>query len=97
MRHRCCYAARFSPGRRIDSLEVGWDVAETYGVLADLDKSDKFVAAVAATPSVRVAFVITDEDRLFEAIVRDLPDHVEPVRMYDAYLRNFELESRVPR
>ena len=86
-----------STGRRIDSLEVGWDVAETYGVLADLDKSDKFVAAVAATPSVRVAFVITDEDRLFEAIVRDLPDHVEPVRMYDAYLRNFELESRVPR
>jgi adenine-specific DNA-methyltransferase len=40
---------------------------------------------------------MTDEDRLFEAIVRDLPDHVEPVRMYDAYLRNFELESRVPR
>ena len=46
---------------------------------------------------VRVAFIITDEDRLFEAIVRDLPDHVEPVRMYDAYLRNFELEARVQR
>ena len=86
-----------SAGRRIDSLDAGWDVADTYGVLADLDKSDEFVSAVAAAPDVRVAFVITDEDRLFEAIVRDLPDHVEPVRMYDAYLRNFELESRVPR
>lgn len=86
-----------STGRRIDSLDAGWDVADTYGVLADLDKSDEFVTAVVAAPGVRVAFVITDEDRLFEAIVRDLPDHVEPVRMYDAYLRNFELECRVPR
>jgi adenine-specific DNA-methyltransferase len=86
-----------STGRRIDSLDAGWDVADTYGVLGDLDKSAGFVSAVAAAPDVRVAFVITDEDRLFEAIVRDLPDHVEPVRMYDAYLRNFELESRVPR
>ena len=65
-------------------------------MLADLDKTEEFVSAVAAAPDVRVAFIITDEDRLFEAIVRDLPDHVEPVRMYDAYLRNFELESRVP-
>jgi adenine-specific DNA-methyltransferase len=85
-----------SVGRRIDSLEAGWDVADAYGVLADLDRSDEFVSAVAAAPDVRVAFVITDEDRLFETIVRDLPEHVEPVRMYDAYLRNFELESRVP-
>ena len=86
-----------STGRRIDSLDAGWAVADTYGVLADLDKSDAFISAVAAAPDVRVVFVITDEDRLFEVIVRELPDHVEPVRMYEAYLRNFELESRVPR
>jgi adenine-specific DNA-methyltransferase len=86
-----------SVGRRIESLDAGWDVADTYGVLEDLDKSDEFLTAVAAAPDVRLAFVITGEDRLFEAIVRDLPEHVEPVRMYDAYLRNFELESRVPR
>jgi adenine-specific DNA-methyltransferase len=86
-----------SAGRRIDSLHAGWDVADRYGVLADLDKSGEFVSAVAVAPDVRVVFVVTDEDRLFEAIVRELPDHVEPVRMYDAYLRNFELESRVPR
>jgi adenine-specific DNA-methyltransferase len=85
-----------SAGRRIETLDAGWDVADTYGVLADLDKSEEFVSAIADAPDVRVAFVITDEDRLFEAVVRDLPDHVEPVRMYDAYLRNFELESRVP-
>jgi adenine-specific DNA-methyltransferase len=86
-----------SVGRRIDSLDAGWDVADAYGVLADLDKSEEFVSAVAAGPDVRTVFIVTDEDRLFEAIVRDLPEHVEPVRMYDAYLRNFELESRVSR
>jgi adenine-specific DNA-methyltransferase len=85
-----------SSGRRVDWLDAGWDVADTYGVIADLDKTDEFVSAVAGAPDVRVAFVITDEDRLFEAVVRDLRENVEPVRMYDAYLRNFELESRVP-
>ena len=35
----------------------------------------------------------TDEDRLFESVSRELPDHIEPVRLYEAYLRNFEIES----
>ncbi len=86
-----------STGPRINSLPDGWAVTETYGVIADLDQLHQFVEAVGPRPNVRVAFVITDEDRLFEAVVRGLPHHVEPVRMYDAYLRNFELESRVPR
>jgi adenine-specific DNA-methyltransferase len=86
-----------SRGRRIDELPEGWDVADTYGVLADLDKSEPFIEAITATPDVTHAFVVTDEDRLFEAIVRELPEHVEPVRMYDAYLRNFEIEGRVAR
>ena len=42
---------------------------------------------------VAVAFVVTDEDRLFESIAQELPDHVEVVRLYEAYLRNFEIES----
>ncbi len=38
-------------------------------------------------------FIVTDEDRLFEAVVRELPERVEPVRLYEAYLRNFEIET----
>ena len=82
-----------SRGRRIESLEHGWDVADTYGVLADLDRTDSFLEAVAATPSANVAFIVTDEDRLFQAVVRDLPPYVEPVRMYESYLRNFEIDA----
>lgn len=80
-------------GRRIESLETGWDVADTYGVLGDLDRTDAFIEAMVAAPKAKLAFVATDEDRLFEAVVRDLPDKVEPVRLYEAYLRNFEIDA----
>lgn len=71
-----------------------WDVADTYGVIADLDHSESFLKAVAeAGDAVQMAFIVTDEDRLFTTLCRDLPDHVEPVRLYEAYLRNFEIES----
>lgn len=83
-----------SQGRRIDELPDGWDVAETYGVISDLDHSEEFARGIAAAPAASVAFIITDEDRLFEALVRELPEHVEPVRLYEAYLRTFEIEAR---
>lgn len=82
-----------SGGRRIEHLSEGWDVADTYGVIADLDKSEDFLEAVTANERVRTAFIVTNEDRLFEATVAELPDHAEPVRLYESYLRNFEIEA----
>jgi len=82
-----------SRGRRIQDVREGWDVAEAYGVLADLDQVDKFLAALDDQPDATLAFIVTDEDRLFESVVRDLPEHVQPVRLYESYLRNFEIES----
>jgi adenine-specific DNA-methyltransferase len=82
-----------SRGRRIDDISKGWDVADAYGVIADFDHSEEFVRALSDQPGAAHAFVVTDEDWLFESICRDLPERVEPVRLYEAYLRNFELES----
>jgi adenine-specific DNA-methyltransferase len=82
-----------SRGRRIESLNAGWDVAHTYGVLADLDRTEDFLAAMSANPEAQFAFIVTDEDRLFQAVVRDLPPDVEPIRMYESYLRNFEIDA----
>lgn len=82
-----------SRGRRIEDISSGWDVAEAYGVLANLDLSEQFIKAVEAEDGLTHAFIITDEDRLFEALVRQLPEHVEPVRLYSSYLRNFEIEA----
>jgi len=80
-------------GRRIEELSKGWDVAEAYGVLANLDRMDEFVGALEMAADATMAFIVTDEDRLFESVARELPDTVEPVRLYEAYLRNFEIEA----
>jgi adenine-specific DNA-methyltransferase len=79
-----------SEGRRIDDLpEGGWAVADTYGLLVDLDRASAFCDAVAAQGGLRVAYVVTDDDRRFQAVARALPDGVEPVRLYESYLSNF--------
>ena len=80
-------------GRRIDDISLGWDVTDAYGVIANLDQSKEFLKAMDEADTATHAFIITDEDRLFEAMVRRLSAHVEPVRLYEAYLRNFEIEA----
>ncbi len=82
-----------SRGRRVEEMPAGWDVAEAYGVLADLDKTEEFFQALTAMPSATVAFIVTDDNGIFGAIVAGLPDGVEPVRLYDAYFRNFEIDA----
>lgn len=82
-----------SRGRRIDDMSAGWDVADAYGVIANLDLSEPFIKAIEAQDGLTHAFIVTDEDRLYEAMVRQLPEHVDVVRLYSSYLRNFEIEA----
>lgn len=77
-------------GRRIDALpDQGWAVAETYGLLVDLDRSAEFCDAVDACERLRIAYIVTDDDRRFQSVARRLPDSVEPIRLYESYLSNF--------
>lgn len=80
-------------GRRIVALPNGWDVADTYGVIDRLQHTAQFAAALAAVPDARVAFVVTDDERRFQTVVSQLPAGVEPVRLYESYLRNFEIDA----
>ncbi|GAB4078628.1 site-specific DNA-methyltransferase [Nostocoides australiense] len=83
-----------SQGRIITDLgEDGWDVAESYGVLENLDQAGDFVARVAEEESVRTAFIVTDDDSAFQMVCRDLPSQVLPVRLYESYLQNFQLRG----
>lgn len=83
-----------SQGRIIEDLgEDGWDVAETYGVLENLDQAGDFVARAAEEESVRTAFIVTDDDSAFQMVCRDLPSQVLPVRLYESYLQNFMLRG----
>ena len=83
-----------SQGRRINALPAsGWEVADTYGVLIDLDYTTAFCAAIEETSGLRVAYIVTNDDRRFQAVARRLPDLVEPVRLYESYLSNFRFAN----
>ncbi len=79
-----------STGTRIDKLpELGWAVVESYGLLTDLDQAGAFSDAVEANTTVRIAYIVTDDERRFQSIAQRLPHSVEPIRLYEAYLTNF--------
>ena len=77
-------------GRRINKLPPeGWAVADTYGLLTEVDQATPFIHAVSATKGMRIAYIVTDDDRRFQAIAQQLPKGIEPVRLYESYLLNF--------
>lgn len=81
-------------GKRIDMLPVdGWAVAETYGLLTEVDKATPFIHALQEAQSILLAYIVTDDDRRFQAIARRLPKGVEPVRLYESYLTNFSFAN----
>jgi adenine-specific DNA-methyltransferase len=83
-----------SRGERIDKLPAeGWAVGETYGLLTELDKATPFVRAVSKAKAVRLAYIVTDDDRRFQAVAGRLRDGVEPVRLYESYLTNFSFAN----
>lgn len=79
-----------SVGRRVDKAPAaGWEVVDTYGLLLELDKATDFLKAVRKIEGLRIAYIVTDDERRFQSIARRLPDGVEPVRLYESYLTNF--------
>jgi adenine-specific DNA-methyltransferase len=83
-----------SLGKRIDKLPAeGWAVVDAYGLLVDVDAATPFVKAVSKAKDLRVAYIVTDDDRRFEAIARRLPEGAEPVRLYQSYLTNFSFAN----
>jgi adenine-specific DNA-methyltransferase len=81
-------------GRRIEKLPAeGWAVADTYGLLTEMDAATPFIKAVTEANVLRVAYIVTDDDRRFQAIAQQLPRGVEPVRLYESYLTNFSFAS----
>ena len=67
-------------------------MADTYGLLTDVDQATPFIQAVGKA-DLRVAYIVTDDDRRFQAITKRLPDCVEPVRLYESYLTNFSFTN----
>jgi adenine-specific DNA-methyltransferase len=83
-----------SRGRRIEKLPArGWEVVDAYGLLADMDSASPFCKAVGKTKGLRIAYIVTDDARRFQAVARRLPESVEAVRLYESYLTNFSFAN----
>ncbi len=83
-----------SMGRRIEKLpNAGWELADSYGLLVELDKATDFIKATHKIKSIRIIYIVTDDERRFQAIVRRLPEGIEAIRLYESYLTNFAFEN----
>jgi adenine-specific DNA-methyltransferase len=79
-----------SVGRRIEKVPAaGWEVADAYGFLVELDKATDFLKSVRKANGLKIAYIVTDDERRFQALTRRLPEGVEAVRLYESYLTNF--------
>ena len=74
-------------------LQDGWDVTDRYGVLENLDQAGEFLTCVSGQEPVRTVFIVTDDDSAFQMFCRDLPNQVLPIRLYESYLQNFEINT----
>jgi adenine-specific DNA-methyltransferase len=83
-----------SEGRRIDAIpKKGFDVADTYAILFDIDNGEGFVAALGDSNGLRIAYIVSDDERAFQSICSELPEGIEAVRLYSSYLTNFEINA----
>jgi adenine-specific DNA-methyltransferase len=80
-------------GSRIDKAADDFAIADAYGVLFDLDYSSEFLAAVNATDSIRIVFIVTDDERSYQMVCSELPAQVEPVRLYESYMTNSAINT----
>ncbi|MBR9898083.1 MAG: site-specific DNA-methyltransferase [Gammaproteobacteria bacterium] len=83
-----------SKGEKIEKIPTeGWAVVEAYGVLVDLDKTNEFTTKIKNIATCKLAYIVTNDDRRFQAVARTLPEGVEPVRLYESYLNNFQFSN----
>lgn len=82
-----------SEGRRIEEPNGAFDVTDVYAVLFNVDASRAFLGAVHQAAGIRVAYIVTDDESQFQAIASQLPDAVQAVRLYESYLRTFQINT----
>jgi hypothetical protein len=78
-----------SEGRRIDTIPPMAGTWPTPTASVGPRPGRPFAHAVEKGEGFAIAYIVTDDDRRFQSVARQLPDGVEPVRLYESYLSNF--------
>ena len=64
-----------------------------YAVLFDSAYIRELVAYLEGRDEVETVFIVTDSTAAYQQAAAELPTHIEPVRLYEEYLRNFEINT----
>lgn len=84
-----------SKGRMIQDISPqGYDVSEQYAILFDFLAAKDFIKAVKDS-GIKVAYIVTDSEPLYQQIYKLLPKGIEPVRLYENYLTSFSIYGAV--
>jgi adenine-specific DNA-methyltransferase len=81
-------------GAPISEPNDTFQLTDTYAILFNVDSASAFVSAVRAADDVRIAYIVTEDETQFQAVAAQLPAHIDPVRLYAAYLDNFKIAPR---
>ncbi len=73
-----------SEGSQVTSRTETHALLNTYGVLFSIDFAAGFAKAIASKNSIRVAFIVTDDEKQFQRVSALLPKQIETVRLYVA-------------
>lgn len=82
-----------SEGRCIAGRSNTFDVADTYSVLFNIDASGPFLSEVEKAKGLRIAYIVTDDESQYQAVAGQLPEGVESARLYESYLRTFQINT----
>jgi len=80
-------------GQRIEKREGPFQAVETYAVLFDIDASREFLDEVDKATGIRIVYVVTDDESQYQAIAGQLDRQIESVRLYESYLRTFQINT----
>lgn len=81
-------------GRVITEIpERGWEVADTYAILIDLDEENDFVKAVDAAEGVRAIYVVTNDQYNYQQVAKRFPSTLDKAMLYRSYLTNFRISN----
>ena len=84
-----------SKGRMIQDISPqGYDVTEQYAILFDFLAAKDFIKDVKDS-NIKVAYIVTDSEPLYQQIYKQLSKGVEPVRLYENYLTSFSIYGAV--
>lgn len=83
-------------GGRIEAREGAWALPADgrYGVLFETDEWREFVDAAKARPDISHIFIVSDSESAFQQIASEVPSGVVATRLYDDYIRTFQINTR---